>query len=120
MVMRPSPGVIRTRAIAVFRRPVPRAMLSAKFDVSSLVEGDGLRLLRRVLVLGPGVHAEPLQHLPAQGVALEHAADGIVDGKGRVPLLLLAEGALAQATRVARVARIGLAIELDARDQDPR
>src|SRR5919198_5854263 len=101
MVMRPSPGVSLTRAIAVFRRPVPRAMLSAKLDISSRVECDLLRFLRRVLVLGARVHAQPLQHLAAQRVPLEHAADGIVDGEARVPLLLLAQASFAQAARVA-------------------
>src|SRR5438067_2245495 len=115
--MRPSPGVSRTRAIAVFRRPVPRAMLSANLNVSSLVERDRFRLLGRVLVLGAGVHTQPLQHLAAQRVPLEHAADGIVDGEGRVPDLFLAQGPLAKAARVTRIPGVGLAVELATGDE---
>src|SRR2546429_6711403 len=115
MRMRPSPRVRRTLAIAVFRRPTPLLVLaccSANLDVPLLVEGDGLRALGLVLVLRPAVHAQTPQHLPAQGVVLEHAPDGVLQRPGGVDLPLLAEGASTQPTRIAGVPRVDLPVQL--------
>src|SRR5437773_11011140 len=62
-VTRPSPGCRRTRAIAFFRRPVPRFRVSANLHVSFVVEGHYFRLLRAVSVLGDSVDAKALQHI---------------------------------------------------------
>src|ERR1051326_5880165 len=84
---RPSPGWIRTRATAFFRRPVPRLNVSANPALSLLVEPERLRLLRRVTVVGPGVHPEPGQHVGAQRVALQHSPHGVGHGECRIDLL---------------------------------
>src|SRR5205807_4537742 len=113
-VTRPSPGWMRTRAIAFFRRPVPRFMSSANLQVSFLVECDGLRLLRLVPVLGPGVHAKALQHIRTESVPLQHAAHRGHDREGRVELLRVFKRPLAQTARVAGVTRVLLGLELAA------
>src|SRR5437762_9815974 len=76
-VTRPSPGVMRTRAIAFLRRPVPRFSVSANLQVSFCVEGQGLRFLSDVPVVRAGVDAEALQHIRAEGVARseEHTSE---------------------------------------------
>src|SRR5256885_8690530 len=103
---RPSPGWMRTRATAFFRRPVPRLNVSANLDVSLRVECERLRLLRRVAVVGAGVNPQPREHIRAQRVALEHAANRVCDGERRVELLRGVERALAQPARVTGVARV--------------
>src|SRR6266542_28783 len=105
MITRPSPGVRRTRAIAGLRRPVPRVVLSANLDLSLGVEAYGLGHLRRVLMFGAAVDTQPLEHLAAQGVVLEHAAHRVGDREGGVALHLVTQRARAQAARVSRVAR---------------
>src|SRR5438067_7682812 len=120
MMTRPSPGVRRTRATAVLRRPVPRVMLSANLDVPPGVEADGLGLLGAMAVLGPGVDAQALQHVGAERVVLQHAADGIGDREGRVALHLVAQRTGAQSTRVAGVAGIRLPVQLATGDQHAR
>src|SRR5690242_7698835 len=104
-MMRPSPGVMRTRAIAFFRRPVPRFSVSANLDVPLGVEGDDFRLLRDVSVLRAGVDAKALQHIGSQRVPLEHPPHRCHHGERRVEVLRLAHRALAQTARVARVPR---------------
>src|SRR5256885_14992806 len=86
-VTRPSPGCNRTRAIAFFRRPVPRFIVSANLHVSFLVEAQRLRLLGLVTVLRARVDAKALQHIGSQGVALQHAAHGCRDRERRIELL---------------------------------
>src|SRR5256885_3302718 len=101
MVTRPSPGCRRTRAIAFFRRPVPRFRVSANLHVSFVVEGQDLRLLRAVAVLGACVDAKALQHIGSQRVALQHAAYRGHHRERRIQLLGALESALAQAARIA-------------------
>src|SRR5713226_7160765 len=86
-VTRPSPGWMRTRATAFFRRPVPLVKTSATLDVPPLVEGDHLRLLGLVPMLGPGVDAKSGEHVRAEGVPLEHPADRVHQREGGVELL---------------------------------
>src|SRR3979411_1904048 len=62
----PSPGWMRTRAMAFLRRPVPRLNVSANLDVPSGIERDDLRLLRDVSVVRSGVDAQSLEHVGAQ------------------------------------------------------
>src|SRR6266851_4527474 len=111
---RPSPGVRRTRATAVLRRPVPRVMLSANLDVPLGVETYGLGLLGGVAVLRTGVDAQAREHVGAERVVLQHATNGVGDREGGVALHLVAQRTRAQATRVARVARVRLAVQLAA------
>src|SRR6202165_4508095 len=119
MMIRPFPGVSRTRAIAVFRGPTARlACWAANLPVPFRVEGDGFRRLGLVLVLGPGVDAQALEHLRAQRVVLEHAAHGVLHREGGVDLLLLAKGAPLQTARVAGVTGVHRALRLVARDDD--
>src|ERR1700730_15615234 len=110
-VIRPSPGWRRTRAIAFLRRPVPRLNVSANLDVPSRIEGDDLRLLRGVPMLGSRIDAESLQHVRAERVPLQHPAHRIRDGERRVQLLRAAQRALAQTARIPGVARVFLACE---------
>src|SRR5438309_3141028 len=117
-VILPSPGWMRTRAIAFLRRPVPRLKISAKLDVPSRIECDDLRLLRHVAVVGTGVDAKSLQHVGAQGVPLQHPADGVGHRKRWVQILRALQRALAQAARVPGVPRVFLARELGAADLD--
>src|SRR5579864_309302 len=88
----PSPGWMRTRAIAFFRRPVPRLNVSANLHLSLGVEGDHLRLLRLVAVVRSGVDAEPCEHIRPKGVPLEHPPHRGRDRKGRVDVLRLLQG----------------------------
>src|SRR5439155_7069077 len=113
---RPSPGWMRTRATAFFRRPVPRLKISAKLDVSLGVEGDHLRLLGLVPMLGPGVDAKSGEHVRAQRVVLQHSLHRVHQREGWVQLLGLLEGACAQAAGVSRVSGVLLAGELRAAD----
>src|SRR5919201_4649335 len=113
-VTRPSPGVRRTRAIAFLRRPVPWFSVSANLQISFCVEGDDLRLLRPVAMVRAGIDAEPFQHVGAERVALEHAADGGLDRKRGVELLRPLQRAAAQPARVAGVARVLLRLHLAA------
>src|SRR5690242_5510171 len=118
-VTRPSPGVSRTRAIAFLRRPVPRfGFVSANLQISFCVEGESLRSLSGVAVLRAGVDAKALEHVGAEGVALQHPADRGRDRERRVELLSLLQAALAQAAGVARVARVLLGLHLGARHLD--
>src|SRR5439155_16014856 len=109
-VTRPSPGCNRTRAIAFLRRPVARFIVSANLDVSFFVEAQRLRLLGLVSVLRACVDAKALQHIGSQGVALQHAAHGGRDGKRRVDLLRLLQGAPPQTAGVTRVPRVLLGL----------
>src|SRR5690242_11749728 len=113
-VTRPSPGVRRTRAIAFLRRPVPRCMLSANLQVPLGVEGRDLRLLCLMTVIRAGVDAEALQHIGAEGVALEHAPDRGHDRERGIELLRLGQRPAAEAARVAAVARVLLGLRLAA------
>src|SRR3984893_19138088 len=121
IMMRPSPGVSRTRAMAVWRRPTARfACCSDNLHVPLLVEGDVSGHLRPVLVVGTRVDTQPLQHLGAQGVVLQHSADGVLDGKRRVKLALLAKGAPPQPARGAGIPGVHLAVHLAPGDEDAR
>src|SRR2546430_4320707 len=115
-VTRPSPGCNRTRAIAFFRRPVPRFIVSANLYVSFFVEGDRLGLLGLVSVLPTRVNAKALQHIGSQGVALQHAAHSCGDRERRIELLRALHRPLAQAARVAGVPRVLLVLQLAAGD----
>src|SRR5690349_15052568 len=86
-VTRPSPGWMRTRATAFFRRPVPRLNVSANLDVSPWIECQLLRLLRHVAVVRTCVHAKPREHIRPQRVALEHPPYSVRDRKRGVELL---------------------------------
>src|SRR5438034_1458940 len=86
---------MRTRAIAFLRRPVPRFSVSANLQVSFCVEGQGLRFLSDVPVVRAGVDAEALQHIRAEGVALEHSLHGRGHRERGVELLRLGQGPLA-------------------------
>src|SRR5215472_15691413 len=119
--IRPSPGWMRTRAIAVLRRPTAlMSCSSANPDVPLLVEADAPGRLRLVLVLGARVHPQAPQHVRSQTVALQHAPNGISDRERRVELLLLPQGARAKAARIARKACVDLAVHLVAGHQHPR
>src|ERR1043166_556666 len=112
----PSPGCRRTRAIAFFRRPVPRFIVSANLHVSFRIECDDFRLLRNVTMVGPGVDAKALQHIGSQCVALQHAAHGGPHRERGVQLLGALERALAEGAGVARVPRVFLRLHLGAGD----
>src|SRR4029077_12966860 len=101
---RPSPGWMRTRATAFLRRPVPLRKTSAKLDVPLGVEGDHLRLLGLVPVLGPGVNAKSRKHVRPERVVLEHAFHRIHERECRVQLLGTLKGPSAQAAGVTGVA----------------
>src|SRR5712664_1739437 len=109
---------MRTRAIAFLRRPVPRLNVSANLDVPSFIERDDLRLLRDMPVVGSGVDTEPLQHVGAQRVVLQHPTHRVRDWKRRVELLRLAQGPRPKSTGVPRVPGVLLAQELGAADLD--
>src|SRR5437879_5179292 len=109
---------MRTLAIAFLRRPVPRLKISAKLDVPSRSECDDLRLLCHVAVVGTGIDAKALQHVGAERVPLQHAADGVGHREGRIEILRALKRALAQTARVAGVPRVFLAGELGAADLD--
>src|SRR3977135_735665 len=109
---------MRTRAIAFLRRPVPLWNVSANLDVSLGVEGQDLRLLGLMPMLGTGVDAKSGEHIRTEGVALEHPLNRVHQGEGRVDLLCLLQRARAQAAGVAAVMRVGLAAELGARHLD--
>src|SRR5262249_47881997 len=88
----PSPGWIRTRAIAVLRRPTALAnCCSANLDVPLLVEGYAPGRLGLVLVGRARVDPQPFQHLGPQRVPLQHPPHGIAHREGGVQLLLLAQ-----------------------------
>src|SRR3990172_8317706 len=95
--MFPVPGFMRTRAIAVLRRPVVVMMgTSGKLELLRLLRGVGMR--------GPGVHLELAQELPPQRVRGQHAAHGMAHHPVRVrPVEDLSSGGGAQVPRVARV-----------------
>src|SRR4029077_19595516 len=113
---RPSPGWIRTRATAFLRRPVPLRKASAKLDAPLGVEGDDLRLLGLVPVIGPGVDAESREHVRPERVVLEHALHRVHEREGRVQLLGPLQSPRAQAAGVTGVARVGLPGELGSAD----
>src|ERR1700681_1376443 len=115
---RPSPGWIRTRATAFLRRPVPRWKMSANLAVSLGVEGECLRLLSLVPMLGTPVNAKAGEHIRTQRVVLEHPFDGIHQREGGVDLLRLLQGAPAQAAGVAAVVGVFLGPQLGARHLD--
>src|SRR5258708_32042960 len=111
---------MRTRATASLRRPtvlIP-ASIANYFDLPFRVELDGLRLLGLLLVLGAGVDLEPLEHLAAEGVVLEHAADSLPEGFFGPARQLLFEGPTAEASGVPGVALIGLGLALVTGDVD--
>src|SRR5689334_4934398 len=103
---------MRTRAIAFLRRPVPWFMLSANLQISFCVEGQDPRFLGGVAVLGAGVDAKALEHVRAERVVLQHAADCGRHRERGVELLRLLQAALAEAPWVARVTRVRLRLEL--------
>src|SRR5260370_8219232 len=88
---------MRTRATAFLRRPVPRWKTSANLELSLGVEGERLRLLCLVPMLGTGVNAKTGEHIRAQRVVLQHPLDGVHQREGRVELLGLLLVAPAQA-----------------------
>src|SRR5262249_39270834 len=116
--IRPSPGWMRTRAIAVLRRPTALTSCSSDNpDVPPIVEADAPWRLRLVLVLGARVDPQTPQHVGPQGVGLQASAHGESNREGRVELLLLPQCARARAAWIARKARVYLAVQLVARQQ---
>src|SRR5690606_10133298 len=127
-IMRPVPGTRRTRATAVFRRPVaiysskptgaanPGHLLSAppnrrpSFFYRSRRSPDGqgklFRLLGRMRMTRPGVHLQLHQLPPAQARARQHAAHGQPDEPFRTGLPQLARGHPLQATRFGRALEV--------------
>src|SRR5260370_40388416 len=103
---------MRTRATAFLRRPVPRVKTSANLDVPPLVEGDHLRLLGLVPMLGPGVDGQSGEHVRPEGIALKHSAGRVHQRECRVELLGAMPRPRPQATRVAGVSRVVLAADL--------
>src|ERR1700730_10787353 len=117
-VIRPSPGWMRTRAMAFLRRPVPRLNVSANLDVPSRIERDDLRLRRDVAMVGSGVNAESLEHVGAQSVALQHSSHRIRDRERGINLLRPPQRPLAKPSGIARVPGVLLPCELGAADLD--
>src|ERR1700732_3347290 len=115
---RPSPGWMRTRATAFLRRPVPRWKMSANLELSLGIEGERLRLLCLVPMLGTGVNAKTGEHIRAQRVVLQHPFHRIHEREGGDDLLGLLQGAPAEADGVAAVVRVFLGAELRAGDLD--
>src|ERR1700704_5957782 len=113
---RPSPGWMRTRATAFLRRPVPLRKASAKLDVPLGVEGDHLRPLGLVPMLGPGVDAKSGEHVRPERVVLQHPLHRVHEWESRVQVFRHLEAARAQAARVAGVAGVELAGQLGAAD----
>src|SRR6267142_1452442 len=111
---------MRTRATAFLRRPVPRWNKSANLQASLLVEGQGLRLLCLVPMLGTGVDAKSGEHIRTERVALQHPFDRIGEREGRVDFLCSLQVPRPKATRVAAVAGVLLVAELGARHLDLR
>src|SRR5688572_25294036 len=70
-VMLPLPGLMKTRATAFLRRPVPSLYLPIMVVAS--LDLERLRLLRRVRMLGAGVDLELLDHRVAKPRLGEHA-----------------------------------------------
>src|SRR5262249_11818308 len=73
---------------------------------------ERLRLLCGVRVLGAGVDLQLRQLLAAEAVAREHALDRLTEHLGRHALELVAQPALPEAPRVARVPVVQLVVEL--------
>src|ERR1700737_1860197 len=111
-VTRPSPGCKRTRAIAFFRRPVPRFSSSANLHVSFCVERDRLRFLRLVTVVRPRDDPKALQHIGSQGVPLQHSTHGGHDRERGINVLRALQRSGAKAARISRVARVQLGLGL--------
>src|ERR1700730_7474261 len=113
---RPSPGWMRTRATAFLRRPVPRVKTSANLEIPLGVEGDHLRLLGLVPMLGPGVDAKSGEHVGPEGVVLQHAFDRVHQRERGIQLLGSLKCAGAETARISRVAGVLLSGELGAGD----
>src|SRR5438477_536383 len=111
----PSPGRRITRATEVFRLPVPRY---CAIWLKSLLQVQGLRVLRPVRMLGTGVDLELRQLAARQLVLGEHPLDGQADHLGRAPVELLAERAAREAAGIAGVPVVALLVELRARRHD--
>src|ERR1700675_3553424 len=100
MTTRPSPGWMRTRATAFLRRPGAPRNVSAHLQVSLLVEGQGLRLLCLVAMLGTGVDAKSGEHIRTECVVLQHSLHCVGEREGRADLLRALQGARPQAAWV--------------------
>src|SRR5262249_28864559 len=111
----PSPGRRITRATDVFRLPVPRYWA---IWFKSLLQVQGLRILRPVRMLGACVDLELRQLAARQLVLREHPLDGLAQHFGRAPLELLAERAARDAAGIAGVPVVALLVELRARRHD--
>src|SRR5450759_94755 len=97
---------MRTRATAFLRRPVPLRKASAKLDIPLGVEGDHLRLLGLVPMLGPGIDAKSGEHVRPERVVLQHPLYGVHQWERGIQFLGPLERSRAQAARVAGVARV--------------
>ena len=99
------------------RPAAPPGRRAARVPRSSLYL-QGLRLLGRVGMVGPGVDLQLAQLLPGEAVAREHALDRQPDDLLGLPLEHVPERAHAQAARIARVAVVALLLALVARNRD--
>src|SRR3954468_20731957 len=88
----PSPGSRRTRAIAVFRRPVPEKKEGLTIDVSS--SGERLRPLGLMRVVGSGIDLQLAQLLRAEAVPRKHPLHGPAEDFLRTALEEVPEGLL--------------------------
>src|SRR3954463_4950801 len=109
----PSPGLKMTRATDVLRLPVPRYWA---IWLKSLLQVQGLRVLRPMRVLGADVDLQLRELLPREPVLREHPLHGAAQALGGSPVELLAKRAALEAARIAGVPVVHLLVELRARD----
>src|SRR5436190_17691642 len=92
----PLPLRMRTRAIAFFRRPVPRqSPFTLSFFVATIVfrccrflfdaQFRLHRLLGLMRMVRPGIDLQPLDHFERQLVLRQHAANGVAKNTVRMP-----------------------------------
>jgi hypothetical protein len=114
--MVPVPALSQTRAMAVLRLPVAyvRGLGGHVHSLSRAlrVDGEGLRLLRRVRVVRRRVDLELREHLAAEDVLGEHPLHGLLDRELRLAREQVAVALGPEAARDARVAVVELLVEL--------
>src|SRR5687768_17190447 len=107
----PSPGIRRTRATAVLRRPVP-VLNAGVVAMLSPPSGERLRPLGLMGMVGTGVDLQLAQLLGAEARMGQHALDRAPHDLLRAPLEQLAEGLCLEALGVTAVAHVRLGGEL--------